>query len=193
MNDTINYILILLIFSCVIYAFINYDELYLTCIKSNKSNKTYCVRDNKNKGDVVDLFSNVSLRIDKLINYIIKEKKNKDNFKRLVTKYRHEKIYEILPTSTHTAYSENKGEKIALCSTKEKNGMKLIDINTLMFVVLHELAHVMTVSIGHTDEFWDNFKQLLIVSEKINIYNPENYDETPVKYCGSFITDNPFY
>ena len=35
---------------------------------------------------------------------------------------------------------------------------KLIDENTLMFVALHELAHIATESIGHTKEFWANFK-----------------------------------
>ena len=33
-----------------------------------------------------------------------------------------------------------------------------------MFVTLHELAHVMTVSVGHTEEFWTNFKFLLTKS-----------------------------
>ena len=37
----------------------------------------------------------------------------------------------------------------------------LIDEHTLMFVSIHELSHVMTKSIGHKQEFWDNFKYLL--------------------------------
>lgn len=30
-----------------------------------------------------------------------------------------------------------------------------------MFVLLHEMAHLMTESIGHTPEFWTNFKKIL--------------------------------
>ena len=35
----------------------------------------------------------------------------RDNVKRLVENFNPKKIYETLPTSKHTAYSENKGEK----------------------------------------------------------------------------------
>ena len=38
----------------------------------------------------------------------------------------------------------------------------LEDENTLLFVSLHEVAHIMTKSIGHTKEFWDNFTFYII-------------------------------
>ena len=100
---------------------------------------------------------------------------------------------EILPTSSYTAYSENKGERLAFCVTTTKAGNKLIDENTLIFVAIHELSHIATKSIGHTTEFWQNFKFLLKNAKKINIYTPENYKENPKKYCGLKITDNPYY
>ena len=105
------------------------------------------------------------------------------------------KIKEILPTSEYTAYSENKGEQIALClSNKSKNDSdNLIDKNTLMFVALHELSHLATKTIGHDDTFWKNFKFLLEESEKINIYKPINYKNNSTNYCGMEITDNPYY
>ena len=89
-----------------------------------------------------------------------------DRDKRLVKRYNPSKIVEILPTSKYTAYSEDKGKKIALCATVKKNGTNLIDENTLMYVTLHELSHIMTKSVGHTKEFWDNFKYLIIESKK---------------------------
>ena len=30
-----------------------------------------------------------------------------------------------------------------------------------MFVIIHELSHIMSKSIGHNSEFYDNFKFLL--------------------------------
>ena len=88
----------------------------------------------------------------------------KENVKRLVEGYNPQKIYETLPTSEYTAYSENKGEKLAFCLDTEKNsGGRLIDINTLTYVALHELSHVATKSIGHTDEFWSNFKFIISI------------------------------
>ena len=62
-----------------------------------------------------------------------------------------------------------------------------------MFVALHELSHIATKSIGHTTEFWENFKYLIQNAEKINIYKPINYKEKPEEYCGMTITDSPYY
>ena len=60
-----------------------------------------------------------------------------------------------------------------------------------MFVVIHELAHIITKSIGHTDEFWENMKFLLKISIKLGIYQEVDYKNKPEKYCGITITDTP--
>ncbi len=112
----------------------------------------------------------------------------------MIENYNPKKIYETLPTSEYTAYSENKGEKLAFCLDTEKNSKgKLIDDNTLMYVALHELSHIASKSIGHTDEFWNNFKFLITESKKINIYNPIDYGKKSHRYCGMDITDNPYF
>jgi len=49
------------------------------------------------------------------------------------------------------SYTINK-KVIHLCTKDPQNG-KLYDKNTLMFVVLHELAHVLCNDIGHTENF----------------------------------------
>ena len=118
---------------------------------------------------------------------------SKDCVKRLVNGYNPKKIMETLPTSEFTAYSENKGEKLAFCLNKEKNGTKLIDINTLTFVAIHELAHIMTISEGHKQEFWQNFKFLLENAKASGIYDPVDYKKKPKEYCGMKINDNPYY
>ena len=106
--------------------------------------------------------------------------------------YNPKKIQETLPTSKHTAYSENKGEKLAFCLNKDDTG-KLIDENTLMFVALHELSHIGTDEIGHTDKYWRNFKFILEQATEIGVYNPVDYTENPEEYCGMSISDNPYY
>jgi hypothetical protein len=101
---------------------------------------------------------------------------------------------ETLPTSSYTAYSENKGEKVAFCLNKKKeDNDSLIDENTLTFVAIHELAHIMTKSIGHKSEFWSNFKYLLDNAKEANIHNPVDYKKKPQEYCGMKIHDNPYY
>ena len=101
---------------------------------------------------------------------------------------------EILPTSDYTAYSENKGEKIAFCLNKTKRGNdNLIDEHTLMFVAIHELSHVMTKSIGHKKEFWDNFKFLLENAKEAGIHEPVDYSKKPIEYCSLTISDSPLF
>ena len=128
-----------------------------------------------------------------VVNYCVERFPEQDNVKRLKRGYNPKKIYETLPTSEYTAYSQNKGEKLAFCLDTEKNDGNLIDLNTLTFVALHELSHIATKSTGHTEEFWNNFKFILQEAVKINIYEPINYKKEPRKYCGMKITDNPYY
>lgn len=95
--------------------------------------------------------------------------------------------------SSDTSYSENKGQKIVVClrdKTKAPH-YPLIDQNTIMFVMLHEMAHLMTETIGHTQEFWTNFKRILHDAVQVGIYHPVNYAQTPTPYCGMTITDSP--
>ena len=128
-----------------------------------------------------------------IISYCDEKYKDSDLVKRMKKGFNSTKIMETLPNSEFTAYSENKGEKLAFCLHTKKNGSQLIDMNTLTYVAIHELAHIATKSIGHTPEFWKNFKFLLTQAEKINIYNPIDYKNNPQKYCGMTINDNPYY
>ena len=66
-----------------------------------------------------------------------------------------------------------------------------MDINTMMFVAIHELAHLMTKSIGHTPEFWNNMKYLLKKAIDINLYVKQDFSKKPVNYCGTKITNSP--
>ena len=60
-----------------------------------------------------------------------------------------------------------------------------------MFVLLHEMAHIMTTTVGHTPEFWTNFKRVLHDAVQCGIYTSVNYTKTPTPYCGMTITDSP--
>ncbi len=193
-DNLINIILIIFIFAIGIKLYLESDTFNLRCIISNVNGNKYCVRDRNKLHLAADRLATINIRMNKLVLHVSKKYPNKENVKRLVNGYNPKKIYETLPTSEYTAYSENKGEKLAFCLDTEKNNNgKLIDINTLMYVALHELSHVATKSIGHTEEFWDNFKFLIEESKEIGIYNPVDYKKNNVKYCGMNITDNPYY
>ena len=169
------------------------DVFNLKCIISHVDGNTYCVRERDKIQLAADLLANVTQKLKSLVIKMREKYPGRANVQRLVDNFNPQKVKEILPTSKFTAYSENKGEKLALCVTTTKEGNKLIDENTLTFVAIHEVAHTMTKSIGHKEEFWRNFKFLLENAVKMGIVNPIDYKKKPKKYCGMTITDNPFY
>jgi len=191
--NILGYALIILMLVVIIRIYQESDYLNLKCIISNKDGKTYCVRERHKLELAADLLATINERMESLVEHVKSKYPDRENVNRLVKGYNPKKIYETLPTSEYTAYSQNKGEKMAFCLNTEKDNNRLIDINTLMFVALHELGHIATKSIGHTDEFWKNFKFLIEEAESINIYQPVNYKETPTKYCSMEITDNPYF
>jgi len=169
------------------------DIFNLKCVIASKDGNRYCVREREKIGVAANLLATVTEKCKKIVEYMKQTHPNDARVKRLVEGFNPKKISETLPTSELTAYSENKGEKIAFCLNTKKDNNKLIDINTLTFVALHELSHIMTKSIGHKQEFWQNFKFLLINAKEANIYQPVDYKKTPQEYCGMTINDNPYY
>ena len=192
--NILGYILISFVF-LIAYRILQESEfLNLKCIISQVDGNKYCVRERSKLTLAVDLLANITVKMNKLVKFLDEKYPDRENVNRLVKGYNPKTITETLPTSEYTAYSENKGEKIAFClNTEKKDGSRLIDENTLMFVALHELSHVASKSIGHTDEFWNNFKFLIKEAESINIYNPEDYKKNSKRYCGTNIVDNPYF
>jgi hypothetical protein len=169
------------------------DAFNLKCIIASEDGNTYCVREREKLELAANLLAQVTQKMKDMVTYMAKTHPNDERTKRLVNGFNPKSISETLPTSELTAYSENKGEKIAFCLNKQKEGNRLIDINTLTFVALHELSHIMTESIGHKQEFWENFKFLLENAKEAKIYFPVDYKKKPQEYCGLNINDNPYY
>ena len=188
------YAVIIFIAVYCLYVYYEMDTFNLKCVISDVDGNRYCVRDRKDLSKTADLLAHVTNKCKALVEYVDKKyKKENEAVNRLVKNFDPKSICETLPTSELTAYSENKGEKIAFCLTKTKHTQKLIDLNTLTFVAIHELSHLMTKSVGHKMEFWENFKFLLENAKEANIYIPVDYKKEPKEFCGMTITDNPYY
>ena len=164
-------------------------------LKSSLDGKTYKVQNLPDKQEACDMMARIRKnlvsiveRFDGDINY-----KQDEPYQRLIARFNPDNLEENDMDADSTSYSENKGEKIVVClrdKTKSPN-YPLVDDNTGRFVVLHELAHLMTQSTGHTPEFWTNFKKLLQDCVKIGVYTEVNYARFPTAYCGMTITDTP--
>lgn len=181
-------IIILIMIISLNYQTHNSDVTY---VKSNVDNKYYLVRNRKDKQEAADLIGQTAVNLKKLVNHLNKKYPKDPRSKRGMIKYNSENISESEPNTNYTSYSVNKGEKIVLCVRSKTSDQKLVKLNTLMFVALHELAHVISVTIGHNEEFWTNFKFLLEEAIEIGIYTKQDFKNKPERYCGTDITESP--
>ena len=194
-TEIFTYIIISGILFAGIYIYLaNKDTLSLKCVISKVDGHTYCVRDRDQVKNAADILARTAEKCKALVKYVYEKYPDQENVIRLKDGFNPKQIMETLPTSEYTAYSENKGEKLAFCLNKKKtDNNDLIDEDTLMFVSIHELSHIATKSIGHKSEFWENFKFLLTEAKAANLHHPVDYKEKPQEYCGMKIHDNPYY
>jgi hypothetical protein len=193
--DVLGYFIIGFVVAISVYLYFDgSDAFQLKCIVSTVDGNKYCVRERAKEQAAADLLAKVTEKCKQLVDYVAKKFPNEDRVIRLVGGFNPKKVMETLPTSSYTAYSENKGEKVAFCLNRKKNDNDdLIDESTLTFVAIHELSHVMTKSVGHKSDFWENFKFLLESAKESGIHNPVDYKQEPKEYCGMKIHDNPYY
>lgn len=121
-----------------------------------------------------------------------------DRIEQLMVKYQENSVYEISPLnkSGSTSYTENKSTLVLCLREKEPNEKgehDLHDPNTVMFVVVHELAHMMNDKWGHKKQYWKLFKSLLDNAIEAGVYSPVNYKVNPIVYCGLELNYNPLY
>lgn len=196
-EDVLGYVIIILVLFISYKIYSDSDIFQLKCIVSTVDGEKYCVRERNNVQNASDLLAKITEKMKKVVDHVDKKypkESGKENVRRLVSKFNPKKIVETLPTSEYTAYSENKGQKIAFCLNKQKqDNDNLIDENTLMFVALHEMAHVASKSIGHNTEFWNNFAFLIEEAEEIQLYRPIDYSKKNTEYCGMTITSSPYF
>ena len=156
---------------------------------SNVDNRKYVVRKLPDAQTASDKLATINIKILKLIKYV--KDKERSGVERLGIRYNPDTLSETGLNAKYTSYSVNKGEKISIC-IRNKETNQFMDDNIIMFVVIHELAHIMTVQIGHPKEFWDNMKYLLEQANEIKLYDPVNYNEKSEMYCGMEINSTPY-
>ena len=188
-NDFIGLFIIGVIIVCIA-MFIQNGYNNLTYVTSKVDDRRYLVRNIKDRQEAADILATINQKLEKLKVHLEKKYPNDIRIKRLQTNYVPENICESSTHDTNTSYSVNKGEKVVFC-IRSKEDDKLEDINTLTFVAIHEMGHLASESIGHKQEFWDNFEFLLKEAISIGLYEKVEYSKHPKSYCGIQITDSP--
>jgi predicted metal-dependent hydrolase len=168
----------------------------LVDVKSSVDGHTYRVRDMPDKLQAANLIASIRKKMS-LLYFSCQEKfPNKPQVRQWVRNFKPEanRFIEATPDAEHTSYSVNKGEKVHLClRQREGRNESLMEENIMVFVSIHEMAHIITPTIGHGPDFWNNFAWLLKQAEEIGIYEYQDFKSKPVAYCGLQITDSPSY
>lgn len=130
------------------------------------------------------------------LNQVNKSEYLQNRIEQLVKFYNSDHIYEISPLNSAgvTSYTQDKKTLIFCLRKKEKNhkgNHELHDINTIMFVDIHELTHMMNNTWGHQVDFWILFKFMLENAVECGIYKPVDYSKFPINYCGLLLSYNP--
>lgn len=197
MPDAIIIIVIVLVIFFVIKLYIDYYESQY--IESHIDNQKYLVRNNHSdhslSQETADTLATINFHIRRLIDSLLTEQDPPHWVKYLHKQYNSAAISEAAIDTQYTTYTINK-EHIHICLRSRDARQQLYEINDLLYVVIHELAHMANYDkngepiIGHGSEFQLIFKYLLKKAMKIGVYNYHNYSKYPKDYCGITITSN---
>lgn len=167
----------------IMYIKNTYSEV--TYIKSDVDKTSYLVQINETDAkESANILARLNIDILKLIDHLEANHSENNGVKRLRKKYNPNSLSEGNNKAGYTSYSLNKGEQLVFCLRTDG---EFVDENVLRYVAVHELAHIFTVDIGHTPNFWKNFKFLLEEAIKAGVYTKVDFVNNPVNYCGVHI------
>lgn len=184
----------LLVLLLITLIFIKISRKEVKYIRSDIDFRKYLVRDLKDNQQAANMLAKIRKNLIDLTNHLVK---NKDKYKEF-TKYINRidrKVHNVIisensENSTYTSYSVNKGEQLVFCLRSKRNRDKLHDINLVMYVALHEIAHIGSPEYGHTDLFKKIFAFLTMTAIEMGMYNKMNFRIDPKEYCGLMITES---
>jgi hypothetical protein len=183
----------------VMYLIVCSKYSEFTSVKSSVDGKWYSVRklpDRKVMEKAADTLANLSRKLSTLVEYVITSGGGEDGIRyRLSVKFDPGAISEAseyMSDGKLTSYTVNKGEKIGFCLKCRKcDSVEFEPDNTLVFVGIHELAHIANDEEGHGQKFQKINKFLLDKAIECGVWTFKDYTSQPVKYCGTIIDGLP--
>ena len=192
-SKIIVFIVLIVFFALVTLIIIESSELFIQYRNSKLNNIKYGIQDEFDKSDeAVELLAKLHNHMNDFVSDLEIKYPNDDRVKRLIKGFRRANIEEA-PNDEGSSYTINKGDLVAICLRHKKNDHPFHDYNTLLFVIIHEMAHIVSISEGHNSEFIKNFKWLLTEAKNLGHYEPINYQKSPITYCGVKVTNNPYF
>ncbi len=185
--------IILFFIFCLILCYTYQSRFNVLYVQSKINNKYYLVRQMKNSQDASDILATINQNIILLSNYAVKEftlPPYNNYMKFLQQKSKHVKISENSFASKYTSYSVEKGEELVFCLRSKQHPETFYNFNLLMYVVIHEMAHIACPEYGHTPLFTNIFTKLVELAIRKNIYYKIDFKLNHLDYCGLLLTDS---
>lgn len=181
---------VLVVFCAIILAvFVSNRYRPVQYVRSSVDGREYLVRKVADRQEAADILARLNAKVLRLIDNLVTKYPDDERVALLDDRYNPDALSEGSNDDGYSSYTINKGKRIVLClRSRDKkdrsNGGKLEDENTLVYVLVHELAHLATVEVGHPPEFWKNFKFLVQEAVSLGVYKDHDYSKDPVEYCG---------
>lgn len=170
----------------IMYVQNRYNEVeYVT---STIDQRRYLVRKLPDSRQAADLLASINADLTRLVHHLLAKFSKDESVRKLFDNFNPNAVSEGSIESGYTSYSVNKGEKIILCIRQRDNSF--VEKNVLLYVAIHEIAHIMTTEIGHTTLFWSNFRFILKEAIDIGVYKKVEFDKRPEDYCGIKISSS---
>lgn len=191
----INIKIVIIIIIIVIYLYFNFFKNDMIYVKSTIDNKYYLVNKNTTSQQASNMLAQININMHLITNYLYD---NKENYKSNIEYINrlHDKIVDVVVLenrmdNSYTSYSVNKGEQLIFCLRSKNKNYDLHDINLLMYVVLHEMAHIgCPIYDNHGELFKKIFAFLTETAISLNLYKKINFNKYSAEYCGMKINNS---
>lgn len=186
--------IIIILFLLIVLLFIKNSNSGVKYVVSDIDGRKYLVRDLEDKQKAANILSRIRKNIFTLVDHLVSNTSPNsemgDHVSQLNRKIRNVIINESEEDSVYTSYSVNKGEQIVFCLRSKRHPDELHNLNLVMYVALHELAHVACPEYGHTPLFKKIFAYIAEEAVKIGIYRKLPFNQDPTEYCGLIIRES---
>lgn len=183
---TVADVVVLLILVMILVFYLKRESGEVVYVTAALDGRRYLCLKLQDRQEAAERLATLTGMMMRLVLHMMASTPDDEDVKQLYANFNPDAIHEGSYTSGFTSFSVAKGESITLCIRQVDDSF--VDTNTVMYVAVHELGHLMSATIGHDQTFWDNFKRLLEEAIKIGIYRKVNFAENPEPYCGIKIT-----
>lgn len=181
-------IVVLVILIVILAFYLKKESGEVTYVTAARDGRRYLCLKLPDRQEAAERLAEVTGRMLRLVQHMMAIAPDDEAVRRLYGNFDPDAIHEGSHTNGYTSFSVSKGESITLCIRQSDDSF--VDINTVTYVAIHELGHLMSATIGHDQSFWDNFKRLLTEAVQIGLYEKVDFASNPEPYCGIKITSS---